>query len=138
VDLDKIDVAMKRKAIICLVLLPAVVHVKLLVCVQVADHELIACRERMTWLLSESGLLVTGYRRKRVGPVQAPPLKPKKRKVEETEPDDFYDGLHRLYEDNSNAAEAKMVLSKRGSCASEVHHDTEDIQHPFVHTVAAV
>lgn len=103
---------------------------------QVTDHELIACRERMTWLMSESGLLVTGYRNKKAVSTH-PTIKSKKRKVEEAESDNIYDGIKRLYEENGVVCD-KKVLSKRGSCASEVHQDTEDIQHPFVHAVAAV
>jgi len=105
---------------------------------KVADNELIACREKMTWLLSESGLFQTGYRRKHFSSPNSA-CKPKKRKVEETESDDIYDGIKRLYEEKSNGtAVDKKVLPKRGSCASEAHHDAEDLSHPFVHTVAAV
>ena len=100
-----------------------------------ADSELIACRERITWLLTESGMFITGYRKKSTEPVA---VKSKKRKVEEA-CDDMYDGIKRLYEENVNASSSdKLVLQKRGSCASEMHHDAEDNQHPFVPPVAAV
>ena len=98
---------------------------------QAEDNELIMCRERMTWLLSQCGLLVTGYQKK-----STYTTKSKKRKVEETESDDIYDGIKRLYEESGNPAE-KLVRPKRGSCASEMHQDVEDI-HPFVQAVAAV
>lgn len=103
---------------------------------QVADHELIACRERMSWLLSESGLLTTGYKNRKSIPAHSP-IKSKKRKVEQTETDNIYEGIKRLYEENGVVGDKKM-LPKRGSCASEVHQDAEDMQHPFVHAVAAV
>ncbi|KAK7097040.1 hypothetical protein V1264_004077 [Littorina saxatilis] len=98
--------------------------------IQAENNELITCRERMTWLLSQRGLLVTGYQKKST---ETP--KSKKRKVEETQSDDIYDGIKRLYDENVTTE--KMMLPKRGSCASELHHDVEDI-HPFVQAVAAV
>ena len=98
---------------------------------QAKDEELISCRERMAWLLSQCGMLVTGYQQK-----SSTAWKSKKRKVEDTEADDIYDGIKRLYEESGNFPD-RLMRSKRGSCASEVHHDADDV-HPFVQAVAAV
>lgn len=99
--------------------------------IQAENGEVISCRERMAWLLDQCDMLVTGYQKKPTS------LKSKKRKVDDLEAsDDIYDGIKRLY-DESGVAPEKVILPKRGSCASEMHLDAEDI-HPFVQTVAAV
>lgn len=98
--------------------------------IQVENDELISCREKMSWLLDHCGMLVTGYRTK-----STPSTKSKKRKVEDQESDNIYDGIKRLFEESGNPE--KLILPKRGSCASEMLLDSEDI-HPFVQTVAAV
>ncbi|XP_076446080.1 cyclin-I-like [Babylonia areolata] len=99
--------------------------------IQAENGEVISCRERMAWLLDQCSMLITGYQEK---PVSS--AKSKKRKVEDLESDNIYDGIKRLYEESGTAPE-KLILPKRGSCASEMHLDSEDI-HPFVQTVAAV
>lgn len=98
--------------------------------IQAENGELISCRERMAWLLDGLGMLITGYQTK-----STPSAKSKKRKVEDLESDNIYDGIKRLFEESGNTE--KLILPKRGSCASEMHLDSEDI-HPFVQTVAAV
>ncbi|KAL8606235.1 hypothetical protein ACOMHN_012867 [Nucella lapillus] len=98
--------------------------------IQAENGELISCRERMAWLLDHCGMLITGYKTK-----SSPSVKSKKRKVEDVESDNIYDGIKRLFEESGNTE--KLILPKRGSCASEMHLDTEDI-HPFLQTVAAV
>ncbi|KAK7496512.1 hypothetical protein BaRGS_00012164 [Batillaria attramentaria] len=99
---------------------------------QVGNDELISCRERMAQLLGQRGQLITGYQLKK----SSQSLKSKKRKVDETDTDDIYDGIKRLYEDNCGPSD-KITITKRGSCASEMHQDADDI-HAFVQAVAAV
>lgn len=99
---------------------------------QVGNAQLISCRERMAQLLSQRGQLITGYQLKK----STHTLKSKKRKVDETDADNIYDGIKRLYEDGCGLSE-KAAMTKRGSCASEMHQDADDI-HNFVQAVAAV
>ncbi|PVD34383.1 hypothetical protein C0Q70_05655 [Pomacea canaliculata] len=98
---------------------------------QVENNQFISCRERMAWVLSQHGQLVSGYQLKSITT-----MKSKKRKVDYSESDNIYDGIKRLYEDNGSSAE-KCSLTKRGSCASEMHQEMDEV-HPFIHTVAAV
>eukprot|EP00745_Piridium_sociabile_P034557 TRINITY_DN59458_c1_g2_i1.p1 TRINITY_DN59458_c1_g2~~TRINITY_DN59458_c1_g2_i1.p1 ORF type:complete len:338 (+),score=89.02 TRINITY_DN59458_c1_g2_i1:221-1234(+) len=108
--------------------------------IQADNGELISCRERLAWLLDQCGMLGTDYQKKSSA---ASAVKSKKRKVDDLEAsDDIYDGIKRLYDESGFPTEngfptEKAILPKRGSCASEMHHDAEDI-HPFVQTVAAV
>lgn len=106
--------------------------------IQADNGELIACREHLAWLLGQHGMLITGYQPKTSTTTTTTPhaTKSKKRKVEETEADDMYDGIKRLYEESGPLAD-KLIRPKRGSCASQMHQDADD-NHPFVQTVAAV
>lgn len=97
---------------------------------QVGNDQLISCRERMAQVLSQRGQLITGYQLKK----SSHSLKSKKRKVDETEADNIYDGIKRLYEDSCVPSD-KILLPKRGSCASEMHQDVDDI-HTFVQVAA--
>lgn len=103
--------------------------------IQAENGEVISCRERMAWLLDQCGMLLTGYQTK--PSTSSSVMKSKKRKVEDMESDNIYDGIKRLYDESGNNGSEKLFLPKRGSCASEMHLDTEDL-HPFVPTVAAV